>query len=319
MRKVVYLILIAIILSACGGIGASPTPSDAEMATRVAEILTEMPPATSMPTQKLPQGEQPASEAELQSGDEPATSGEGNGEPSAEASVATEVPTEIPPTEVPTVAQPQGPTATLVSTDLLNTLGNPTSTDPMDSAVKWVWWEGADEYTNVEFVDGSMKFSSLDEITGWRLPVIESASNMYIEMTVSTANCSGEDNYGIIFRVPIRNEADRGYLFAVSCEGKYELWEWDGKIEPNGKRITLLCWQTPKNDAKDAINTGSNATNRLGVKTDGYDISLYANGYLLHEIVDTTFPGGYFGIFINSEETEDFYVLIDEMSYWILP
>ena len=53
MRKkiTIFIVFCALLLSGCGAVGAdSDTLSDADMATRVAAILTTMPTTTALPT-----------------------------------------------------------------------------------------------------------------------------------------------------------------------------------------------------------------------------------------------------------------------------
>jgi len=49
---------------------------------------------------------------------------------------------------------------------------------------------------------------------------------------------------------------------------------------------------------------------------DGSTILLYANGVKLGEYTDATYKEGNFGIFINPDQTKEFSVQIDEISYW---
>ncbi len=138
-------------------------------------------------------------------------------------------------------------------------------------------------------------------------------------MTVNTGECADRDSYGIMFRVPVFREADRGYLYEVSCDGYYKLWSWDGKAGENGKSTTLVWWAQPKGDAAGAINIGPDQVNRLGVKTQGDTITLYINGFLVHQIKDDSWPAGHFGVIVNPDGSKKYTVKIDDMRYWLLP
>ncbi len=226
-----------------------------------------------------------------------------------------------PTNGVPTVAitplvsaATSGPSPTLSATDFRTKLGAPTATDPMDNATKWFWPSGVDSFTNAVWQNGSMVLTGLTTVSGWRMPQSQTAGNMYVEMTAKSGDCSGNDNYGIIFRVPDLKAPVQGYLFGVSCEGQYGLWKWDGKAGEDGTATRLIAWK-----ANSAILTGKDKTNRLGVWANGNSIQLYVNGVFLGEALDSSFGTGYFGVFVNPGPTAKFTIAVDEVSYWINP
>jgi len=55
------------------------------------------------------------------------------------------------------------------------------------------------------------------------------------------------------------------------------------------------------------------------VKTQGDTITLYVNGFLVHQIKDDTWPAGHFGVIVNPDGSEKYTVKIDDMRYWLLP
>jgi len=65
------------------------------------------------------------------------------------------------------------------------------------------------------------------------------------------------------------------------------------------------------------LNSGSNKQNVLGVMTKGNVISLYINGELVDQITDDNLIGGYFGAFVGWEQTENFSVRVEKVSYWV--
>jgi len=137
---------------------------------------------------------------------------------------------------------------------------------------------------------------------------------MYMEMSVSTGTCTGSDRYGFLFRVPNAAEANRGYLFGVSCDGSYSFREWDATIGSKGQMTTHINWTNAS-----AIQAGSNKSNTIGVLAIGDRIVLYANGVLLKELKDSTFTEGSFGIFIGARETDNFSISVEEIAYWKNP
>ena len=50
----------------------------------------------------------------------------------------------------------------------------------------------------------------------------------------------------------------------------------------------------------------------------GSTISLYANGYKLAELTDTTYDQGQFGLVVGSVNTENLTISVDKVEYWDL-
>ncbi len=154
-----------------------------------------------------------------------------------------------------------------------------------------------------------MRMTGLSTTDGWRLswPRI---GDVYLEMTAVTGTGSGTDHYGLIFRVPDIDAADRGYLFGVTCDGRYSLRAWDGE------EMTSLVRAT----SHPSIRAGSEQTNRVGVMAQGDRLRLYVNGVLLQEIRDETFTAeGGFGVFIGARTTSGFSIEVTEVAYWDIP
>lgn len=322
MKRIIPVLLVIFLLSGCIS-SQTAGPSDDDMATRVASILTEMP-AGSTPLPSVTWTALPAVEVTLPPTATlpPSETPPPTPEPSATASLEpTEmlIPTltvTIQPTAGPGGSATPPPTLTgqppsAAPGDIRNKLGAPAGVDPMDKATTWNWPTGPNDFTSIDFQNGQMRLTGLTKDSGWRLPLLNAATNLYVEMTVAPQDCSGMDNYGLIFRVPVFREADRGYLYALSCGGQYALWKWDGKVAPDGKSTMLIQW---KNSAQ--INAGSGAFNRMGVMTFEDRLLLYINGVKVDEYRDSTYVGGNFGVFVNPDDEEDFSIWVDEMSYW---
>ena len=316
MKKATLLIaLLTLLLSACTP-GASPTLTDAEMATRVAAILTGMPSNTPLATEvpsKTPATLQPTPRVvhdTPQATNTPLITTETKISPTKAAGVTTNTHTPRTPTITKTPSDTPEPSITPPTTDPRSTLGNPTGTDPMDNPDKWTWPVGKDDFTSNGFENGHMWLTGLSSKPGWVVSSVHT-DDAYIEETVKTEGCSGSDNYGIIFRVPVLRTADRGYLFAISCEGKYSIWAWDGRVGTKGTRTVLIDWKASK-----YIHTGSNQTNRMGVWAQGTNLVLYVNGFKLDETKASTFSQGYLGVFTNPDVAKNFTVDVLEMKYW---
>jgi len=329
-RFLPFLIILWVVAGCTGG----PVQSDADMATRVAQVLTSMPTNTGQPLSPSPVPTETSPAVVVVT--LPPTDTVQPEETEAAAATDTLEPTQEPieaptqtveatatpqatsaggsPTPPPTLA-PGGPTPTFPAGDPRLKLGSSTSTDPMNDEDTWVWPTGDSPFTDIVFKNGYLWLTGLTEKSGWRLPLLQTLPNMYIEMTANPGKCVTRDNYGIIFRVPNFRAADRGYLFAVACEGKYALWMWDGRVKPNGKATMLVTWKDSK-----AILKGPNQWNRVGVLTQADRITLYVNGVKLEEVSNSTYKDGAFGIFVNpADDSGNFTLQVDEMSYWLNP
>jgi len=325
MKKIlVSLILASLLLSGCSlfRTGEANQPvSDADMATRVAELLATM----TTPTQEEFFPDTPtapvATEFSLPSSVGTATS-------ETPVVVLTEVPTaEVTPTatlepttdatstpEAPTPTSTATATATANLTDPAVRLGNPSGSDTMDSRDNWSWPTGADTFLDVVFDGGYMKMTGLTNLAGWRLPMIGQQTNSYIELTANSGACTGKDSYGIIFRIPVFKEPEQGYLYEVTCDGYYRLWKWDGKAGTKGQASILVNWKQST-----AINTGANKTNRMGVMVIDNKMTLYMNGEKIGEGLDSSYPAGFFGVFVLSRTSDDYTVKFDAMKFWENP
>lgn len=312
MKKLIAAIFALFLAAGCGGLlQPMPTPDEDTIATQVAAILTTMPTATGeaevQPTQPLPTippTETPPLPTE--------TSQPTEAIPSPTQPV--EQPTAIP-TETPMPSPTPQPTATIVFTpspnDPVARLGPASWTDNMDKDNNWP--TGSDKFTEISFSDGVMFLTGLTTTDGWRLTWPQ-LTNFYLEMTFQTGNCSGNDRYGMIVRVPESRNPDRGYLAGLTCDGKVSLRRWDATVGAKGEMVNLIPWT-----AKSVVKTGSNQTNRLGLMAIGDRLIVYVNGELVGEARDNTFGKGYFGVFVGARDTEKFTIKVDQVRYWENP
>ena len=323
MKKLIpVIIVLTLALSACSGFplrGNDDPVTDAEMATRVAELLATMTtptteiafPATSTPMPAAPEPTAtPVEPTAVVATSEPVgTTAEPTAEPETTEVVAGETVTPEA-TGQPTVT----PTAVVPDTDPVKKLGTPSSVDPFDTYEKWAWPTGADDYITVNFKDGYMQMTGLTTMAGWRLPMVTQQTNSYIELTVNSGTCDAKDSYGIILRVPVFKEPTQGYLYEVTCDGYLRLWKWDGNVKPKGEAEILINWKESTD-----IKKGANQVNRLGVMAVGNKISIYMNGVPQGETTDGSFKAGFFGTFVRSVTTSKYTVKFDEMKFWENP
>ena len=321
MKKLIpVLIALVFLLSACDILGGTATEapmSDAQMATRVAQLLATMttptteivfPPTPTMTATViiLPTEETiaPTATATLELTEEVTDTPEADVTEEATLTETADGEAEATATLTPTVS----------SNDPAARLGTPTGVDDLSKADHWGWPTDQDQYLKVVFNNGKMQMTGLTKFAGWRLPMISQQTDTYIELTADSGSCSGKDSYGIIFRVPVLKDPSQGYLFEVTCDGYYRLWKWDGKVSPNGLATVLVPW-----GQSSLINTGANQTNRLGVMVKDDTFTLYMNGEQLASASDSAFDAGFFGVFVRAGETTEYTVKFDQMRYWENP
>jgi hypothetical protein len=286
MRKLhTVLWFIFPLLASCNFPVLNPSPTEDLVATQVAINLTQAP--TLMPTADIPTTMPTASLSTAA----PQTSAT-NPAPSATATIIST------PNIQPTATSPAG--------DPRSSLGSPTWKDTFQNSKSWGLESPYDDgNTRVEILNNSIVFTSANAKGwhGWRMSYLK-PRNFYLEATIQIKTCSGNDQYGLIFRSP---DNASGYWMGATCDGHFYLQTGDG-----GTFTDLI-----KSKTNDAIQPGSNQTNRLGVMIKDDSITLYANGKLLDQVTDTTFSNaGTFGLFIAGQKTLNFSVACTEIDYW---
>src|SRR3990172_5951260 len=238
-KSALAIFLIVLIASGCNlpySQTTAPTPDI--VASQVATMLTQ--PATPVVGIDTPAGSLPTPEA-----------------------TATPSPTA---TSLPTA------TATTSPEDPRVLLGEPDFTDTLDSGRSFGLDSKAydDDYTYIRVENGALILTSryATGFRGWRTGGTK-LGDAYLEALVRVGECSGTDNYGLVFRSP---DFIKGYWFQVTCGGNWELGYWDGSEYNSLENGT---------NSSNALLTGSNQTNRLGVWASGNQIKLYINGKLI--------------------------------------
>jgi hypothetical protein len=195
-------------------------------------------------------------------------------------------------------------TPSLPASDPRSGLGEPAFIDRFDSAQNWPIY--SDDHVKILIEDGKMIMTARkpDFYNSWIL-TWPKPEDFYLEATVESGTCGGKDRFGLIFRVPDVSVSE-GYLFAFSCNGMYSIWYWDGQ-----KETDLIDWKS-----SEFIQQGEGKTNRIGVRAEGDQITLYANGNLITSLSDTRLKAGYFGTFVGSAQTTNYTVKFDEIAYW---
>lgn len=216
----------------------------------------------------------------------------------------------IEPSATPAATNTATPTAspTLGTSDPRASLGDPTWQDDFEDASDWALYE--DDHTRFEIAENELAMMAFnaDYYNGWLLSWRKDV-NFYIEATGTVETCSGRDSYGLMFRAPASDKGYIGYLFGISCDGRYSLRSWDGEVMNK-----ILDW-TPSTH----LATGSDQTHRIGVWAQGNELKLYAQGELLATLTDNTYSEGLFGLFISAAQTPNFTSNVEEFLYWDLP
>jgi hypothetical protein len=224
------------------------------------------------------------------------------------------------PVEANTTAQPEGmsespqevgaqpsPTAT-PEADPRVELGSPDWKATFSQDTEQTWGQFSDQQATVEMLPDKLVLTSQqsNSFDTWSMsyPVLD---DFYLELVGTTGEaCSGKDRFGPIVRSADNNQ---GYLFQISCDGMFQLRNWDGQ------QFTDLVKWTPD----EHIVTGPNQTHRVGFMAEGPQLSVYVNGFLLAEVQDESYSQGKFGVSIAAAETPGYTVEITDAVYWELP
>lgn len=220
--------------------------------------------------------------------------------------LVTEVPSPIPSaTPETTSTPPPVPTLTTNPSDPAISLGDPTWKDSLDTAKNFYLFEN--DQTKVEAEDGALALTgrNANGWLGWSLTYAQNPSDFYLEATFRTRSCTGSDLYGMVFRASKENA---GYFFGATCNGRYNLTYRDLDHNIQNELIALK--------AASALQAGADQINRLGVFAQGGKISLYINGSLVDEVMDSTRSSGYFGAFVAANQTAGFRVDLDQIKLW---
>jgi hypothetical protein len=205
------------------------------------------------------------------------------------------------------------PTATLPGDDPVKNLGEPSARDTLSNSGIW-FSKNTNSFENefATFTAKSGAISAVSKRSGgpiWYDYFEKRPSDLYLEGKMVATSCSGNDSYGILFRGKDIGSGP-SYFFAVKCNGNYDFYTFG-----TSNSISYLV----NNQSDPAINTGSGATNTLGVWADGKRFRLYVNGVFLKEIENDSLAGdGFVGFFIWSVNGAGLSVELDEIAYWDL-
>lgn len=210
------------------------------------------------------------------------------------------------PTLTPTAAMT--PTPTLAAGDPRQGLGQPTWVERFEDGKEWPLYE--DSHARFEIGEDGLVMTAFNPdfynswVLNWR-----KADNLYLEATGRMSACDGRDSFGLMFRASRSEQGYVGYLFGVSCDGRYSLRAWDGET-----MVKIVDWSR-----HGGLPAGGDTERRIGVWADGATIRLYGQGELLAEVSDGRHDAGLFGLYVGAADTVDFTVTVCELAYWDLP
>jgi hypothetical protein len=200
------------------------------------------------------------------------------------------------------------------NSDFTSSLGQPTWTDNFTTS-NGFFQKGTnsyeDEHTRIAIENGVMTLTSFGtppNWIGWRL-TYPTLKNFYLETSFVTHNCSGGDQYGMVFRAP-DFDSGFGYYLAFTCDGRYRLERMD-----DSGFVVITPWS-----ASSDILAGSDQNNRMGILASDSTFSFYFNGAKVIETSDTHFQeAGHFGPFIAYAQNPNFSIDLKSIAYWIMP
>jgi len=214
-------------------------------------------------------------------------------------------------TSTPSPGPSPSPTGPGLSPDdprhMLN-LSAPDYTDDFSSHLKWGEFSYPESATNV-YAEGGLKAKdNVVDHTIWWSVSDQAGGDVYVEVTARVGECSGEDGYGLAVRVGGEN-FDRGYALEFSCNGSYRLRKFIGNVNP----AVLVDWSP-----SDQIQSGVDATNRMGLLARGDMLYAVANGEIISEASDNEYTYGFFGLYASAEDIPGLDVVFDDFALWHL-
>jgi hypothetical protein len=115
-------------------------------------------------------------------------------------------------------------------------------------------------------------------------------SDFYAHALVDISLCSGEDQYGMLFRASGSRDY---YRFAVNCSGQLRL-----ERVQNGAAYPLQDWLSSGD-----VPSGAPAQVKIGVWASGREIRVFLNDHYQFSLLDRYFSSGMLGFFIFASGT----------------
>ncbi len=212
-------------------------------------------------------------------------------------------------TPEPTATVTSTPAATIDPDDPTAGLGQPLSNDELDTAGNWQLYEN--DQVAFTHADGRMEMRALKaDFTFWWTLTSPSVEDFFVEGVVGWGEeCAGRDQTGLVVRSSEVNDEWVGYLFGITCDGRYQLRIWDGEAVTSVVPLT----------SSEFLTAGPDQEYRLGLRAEGDSFSLYVDGDLLTEVTDDTYEAGQAGVYVSAAITPGFEAYLDRITVWELP
>lgn len=205
----------------------------------------------------------------------------------------------LPPTSTPTPAPSPSPTP-----DVRAGFGAVLYSGAMAQGPAWT--QGEDSNGGTSLVDGRLVLAvRRPNALRYALVPVVAQSDFYLEVTVSADVCTGDDEFGVMFRV---NPDAEHYRFTITCAGGVHLVR---ALQDSG--FSLL----PVADSH-AVIPGTEVSNRLGVWASGSSFRFFVNGLQVFETRDPVLPGGGFGLCARSGKSGQTTVAFSDLEIWSL-
>jgi hypothetical protein len=223
----------------------------------------------------------------------------------AEAVEPTATPTETPEEEI---TETPTPSATLNPSDPKAGLGTPRFEDDLESLGDWTLYSN----DQVEFTQGEGRIDMkalLADFSDWWTLTGPNVSDFYVEGVVGMTGCSGRDEAGLVIRGNQPADDWVGYLFAVTCDGRYAFRIWDGESV-----IKLVDFT-----ASEYLSAGSEWEHTLGIRAEDTTFTLFIDGNQVSQLSDDTYEQGLVGVFIGAGTTAGVEGYLDSIELYDLP
>jgi hypothetical protein len=199
----------------------------------------------------------------------------------------------------------------------LATYGEPDFEDPMTGSAISDWEDKEGDLPDTQYLRITLddaRFYVTGKLPGWSTWYFtwRELSDFYLQATMDSGNCSGQDAYGLIVRGPEHLAGvSYGYVVSFTCDGKLWVYRLDG-AEPF--TATDLVSLTPNQ----YIKAGANQQNLIGIQASGDQLTIYANGYQIAQVTDTRYDFGRFGVYVSPQWTSFYTYRVVNLSYWDL-
>ncbi|MCC7118595.1 MAG: hypothetical protein IT310_08735 [Anaerolineales bacterium] len=152
------------------------------------------------------------------------------------------------------------------------------------------WNTAASDLASAEILNQQINLAAQSKVFMLSLRRELTVDNFYAEITAYPNLCRGEDTYGVL----IRASAVAYYRFSLSCNGMVS-----AERNSVGKKYIL---QTPLPSGD--VPPGAPGEVRIGVWANGTEMRLFLNERFQFSIIDSNYPSGTLGVFVNSIGSE---------------